>query len=171
VNWKFIVNNLCLLLAQYTKEKGIDLGGLFDNLKVNVDSYKEIINEFNNIESFDDFLDLETNKVDWDNLSKSIGITDTRLRSYFETLDDGNGTINNQSASIEGLSAHLQSTGQSFNFAAIKATMLNTALNAGIFLAASLAIQSIAKVLDNYIHRVDNARERTDELAPGLSLP
>ncbi len=164
MNWKFIVNNLCLLLAQYTKEKGIDLGGLFDNLKVNVDSYKEIINEFNNIESFDDFLDLETNKVDWDNLSKSIGITDTRLRSYFETLDDGNGTINNQSASIEGLSAHLKATGQSFDFAAIKTTLFNTALNAGIFLVASLAIQGIAKVLDNYIHRADNARERTDEL-------
>lgn len=44
----------------------------------------------------------------------------------FKTTDDGNGTINNQSASIEGLGAHLKATGQSFNFAASKATLLNT---------------------------------------------
>ncbi len=78
--------------------------------------------------------------------------------------DDGNGTINNQSASVEGLEAHLRKTGQSFSFAAAKATLLNTALNSGIFLVASLAIQGIAKTFDNYIHRVDNARNRTDEL-------
>ncbi|WWR16839.1 hypothetical protein V1224_05245 [Lachnospiraceae bacterium JLR.KK008] len=51
-----------------------------------------------------------------------------------------------------------------FDFAAIKATLLNTALNAGIFLVASVAIQGLAKVLDNYIHKVEKARERTTEL-------
>ncbi|MDE6404839.1 MAG: hypothetical protein K2M20_04205, partial [Lachnospiraceae bacterium] len=51
-----------------------------------------------------------------------------------------------------------------FDFAAIKATLLNTALNAGLFLLASLAIQGISKALDNYIHRVENARDRTDEI-------
>ena len=152
------------MLAQYTEKDGLGLGGLFDNLKVNVDSYKEIIDAFKNIESFDDFLDLETNKYDWDDLSKSIGITDTRLRSYLETLDDGKGHIDNTSASVEGMSAYLKNSGNMFKFAAIKATLLNTALNAGIFLVASLAIQGMVKALDNYIHRVEKARERTDEL-------
>lgn len=62
------------------------------------------------------------------------------------------------------MSAYLKKSGQMFNFAAIKVTLLNTALNAGIFLVASVAIQGIAKALDNYIHRVEKARERTDEL-------
>lgn len=51
-----------------------------------------------------------------------------------------------------------------FNFAAIKATLLNSALNAGIMLAVSVALQAIVKGLDNYIHRVEKARERTEEL-------
>ena len=51
-----------------------------------------------------------------------------------------------------------------FDFAAIKATLLNTALNAGIMLAVSIAIQAVYKALDNYIHRVEKARERTSEL-------
>ena len=153
-----------MLLAQYTDNKGIGLGGLFESSKINVDEYKEFINEFKNIESFDDFIDFDTNKINWDSLSKSIGITDANLRSYLETLDNGNGTINNQAASIEGLSKHLQKAGNGFSAAALKTTLLNSSLNAGIFLAASFAIQAIATGIDNYIHRVENARERTAEL-------
>ena len=119
------------MFAQYTDNKGIGLGGLFDSPKVNLDSYEKFINEFKNIESFDEFLDFETNNINWDNLSKSIDITDTRLRSYLETLDDGNGTINNQAASMEGLSKHLEKTGNGFASAAVKTTLLNSALNAG----------------------------------------
>ncbi len=103
-------------------------------------------------------------KANWTAIAEAIGDCDERVLSYFRTLDDGNGTINNQAASVEGLGAHLQATGQSFNLAAVKATLLNTALNAGIFLAASLAIQVIAKTIDNYTHRTENAIKRTDEL-------
>ncbi len=151
------------MLAQYTDNKGIGLGGLFESSKINVDAYKEFINEFKKIETFDDFLDKD-GIVNWDELSQSIGITDANLRSYLETLDNGNGTINNQAASIEGLSKHLQKAGNGFSAAALKTTLLNSALNAGIFLAASFAIQAIATGIDNYIHRVENARERTAEL-------
>ena len=152
-----------MLLAQYTDNKGIGLGGLFEKSKIDVDAYKEFINKFKSIETFDDFLDKD-GIVNWDELSQSIGITDANLRSYLETLDNGNGTINNQAASIEGLSKHLQKAGNGFSTAALKTTLLNSALNAGIFLAASFAIQAIATGIDNYIHRVENARERTAEL-------
>lgn len=111
------------MLAQYTENKGISLGRIFDNIKVNVDSYKEIIDAFKSIESFDDFID-PNGKANWDTIAKAIEGCDETALSYFKTLDDGNGTINNQSASIEGLGAHLKATGQSFNFAAIKATLL-----------------------------------------------
>lgn len=106
----------------------------------------------------------EDGKANWDAIAKAIEDCDETALSYFKTLDDGNGTINNQSASVEGLGAHLKATGQSFNFAAIKATLLNTALNAGIFLAVTVAVQALYKVFDNYIHRVEKARERTSEL-------
>ena len=56
-----------------------------------------------------------------------------------------------------------------FNFAAIKTTLLNTALNAGIFLLASAAIQGIATALDNYIHRLDNAKESLSSTQSELS--
>ncbi|MDE7425426.1 MAG: hypothetical protein K2N51_17345 [Lachnospiraceae bacterium] len=164
-----IIILILLLLAQYTENgkgflnSGIELGGLFDNLKVNVNSYKEIIDDFKNIESFDEFLDFDTNTINWDELSKAIGITDTRLRSYLETLDDGKGNIDNASASVEGLSKHLKKTGQMFDFTAIKATLLNTALNAGIMLAVSVALQSIVKGLDHFINRVKYAQEAMKE--------
>ncbi len=152
------------MLAQYTEKDGLSLGGLFDNFKVKVDSYKGIIDEFKNIESFDDFLDLKTNKYDWDAISQSIKGCDETALSYFKTLDDGNGTIDSQAASVEGLGAHLKESGQSFHFAASKAALLNTALNAGIFLAASSAVQALYQAFDHYVHRVERARERTDEL-------
>ena len=107
---------------------------------------------------------LDNGKANWNAIAKEIEGCDKTALSYFKTLDNGSGTINNQSASVEGLGAHIKATGQSFGFAAIKATLLNTALNTGIFLLASAAIQGMAKALDNYVHRVEKARERTDEL-------
>jgi len=150
------------LLAQVSNGE-LSLGGIFDRFKVNIDSYANTIKKFNELDlGLPEFK--KDDEYNWDAITKAIGECDQTALSYFKTLDDGNGTINNQSASVEGLSAHLKATGQSFNFAAVKATLLNTALNAGIFLIASLAIQGIAKALDNYIHRVEKARERTSEL-------
>ncbi len=157
-----IIILILLLLAQYTEENGLSLGGMFDGLKVNVKDFEDTIDKFKSIEDFKEYT--KDGSIDWDELSKSIGITDDSLRSYLKTLDDGKGNIDNTSASVEGMSAYLKRSGQMFDFASIKATLLNTALNAGIFLVASLAIQGIATALDNYIHRVDKARERTSEL-------
>ncbi|MDE6602237.1 MAG: hypothetical protein K2K90_08760 [Lachnospiraceae bacterium] len=100
----------------------------------------------------------------WTAIAEAIGDCDDTALSYFKTLDDGNGTINNQAASLEGLSKHLEKAGNGFSAAALKTTLLNSALNAGIFLAVSLSIQAISTGIDNYIHRVENARERTAEL-------
>lgn len=146
-----------ILLAQLSNGK-LALGGIFDELKINLDSYTDIIKNFNNL----DLKLPELRKDDeynWDAIAESIEGCDETALSYFKTLDDGNGTINNQSASVEGLGAYLKATGQSFNFAAIKATLLNTALNAGIFLVASLAIQAVIKGLDHFINRAKYAKE------------
>lgn len=150
-----------LLLAQYTDDNGLELGGLFNGLKRNVKDYSDAIEKIKGLDSLDIF---KNGKVDIDAFTKAVGTSDSVLIGYTETLKDTDGVIDLTTASTEGLSAYLKKSGNMFNFAAIKATLLNTALNAGIFLVASLAIQGIAKALDNYIHRVEKARERTDEL-------
>lgn len=150
-----------LLLAQYTEENGVGLGKIFDSFKVNADDYSDVIEKIKKTKLKDV---LDGDKLSTEKLSKAIGTTNTTILNYAGTLKNAKGRIDLTTASTEGLSAYLKKTGQSFNFAAIKATLLNTALNAGIFFVASLAIQGIVKALDSYIHRVEKARERTDEL-------
>ena len=151
-----------MLLAQYTEGKGIRLGGLFDSFKVDLDSYKKIIEDFKTLE-FDDFLDPNTKQFDWDAISELVEGCDEHALSYFQSLDDGNGIINNQSASVEGLSEHLRETGQLFDFTAIKAKLLNGVLNAGIGLVATFAIGAVIKGLDASINHVKYAQEAMEK--------
>lgn len=130
------------MVAQIS-DNGLELGGLFNGLKIDVNQYDEFINKFKEIKDFSGYW--EKDHFNWNAISEAIGGADERAMSYFKTLDDGKGTINNSSASIKGMSAHLKKTGQMFDFAALKATLLNTALNAGIFFIVSLAIQDIKK--------------------------
>jgi len=158
------------LLAQYTKPGqgifglGIELGGGFDKFKVDTDSYNNVINSFKDIESFRNFYISDANDFNWDAIAASIEGCDERALSYFWTLDNGNGTINNQSASIEGLRNHLNATGQAFDFTALKASLINTALNAGIMFIASISIQAITKGIDALTHSAEHCKERVDGL-------
>lgn len=158
---------ILLLLAQYTERgkgiwgSGIELGGLFDNVKINVDSYQKVIEHFKKIGDFSKYL--EKDKFNWDVIAESIGDCDERALSYFKSLDDGNGTIDNQSASVEGLSKHLKETGQMFDFTAMKAKLLNGALNAGIGLVATFAIGAVIKGIDASINRVKYAQEAMEK--------
>lgn len=157
-----------MLLAQYTERgkgilgSGIELGGLFNNAKINVDAYQKVIDDFKKIGDFSKYW--KKDKFNWDDLSKAIGITDTRLRSYLKTLDDGKGHIDNTSASVEGMLAYLEKSGNMFNFAAIKATLFNAALNAGIMILASLAIDGIIKVWDKMNLTVEEQTKKVNEL-------
>lgn len=154
-----------ILIAQVSNGQ-FQLGGLFGKGKVNSRKYEDIIENFSKLAltNNDKYMSLTTGDIYWDKIAEAIGDCDDTALSYFKTLEDGNGTINNQAASIEGLSKHLEKAGNGFSTAALKTTLLNSALNAGIFMLASVAIQAIATGIDNYIHRVDNARERTAEL-------
>lgn len=87
-----------MLVAQVSDGK-LQLGGLLDRYKVNVDEYKEIIESFKQLDiNSKKFIDRSTGKTNWDKIAKSIKGCDETALSYFKTLDDGNGTINNQSA-------------------------------------------------------------------------
>ena len=149
-------------LAQVT-ENGIELGSIFDKLKIDIDAYKDIISDFSKLDLTLDTFKLDDGKANWDAITEAIGNCDETALSYFKTLEYGKGNIDNTSASVEGMSNYLKKSGQSFKFAAVKATLLNTALNAGIFLAVSVAIQSITKALDNWIHKVEKANEAMSE--------
>ena len=136
---------------------------MFNGLRVDVDSYADAIQAFRQLENIPYYI-TNNNTVDWNKLSQDIGGCDERLLSYFQTLDNGNGTIRNQAASVNGLRAHLEQTGQMYTFAAVKAALFNTALNAGVMLLFSAAIQAVVKGIDNYIHANENAIKLADEL-------
>lgn len=145
------------MLAQVSDGK-LSLGGLFNGLKVNPDSYKETISQFKKLDlSLPRFINNQTGTTNWDAIAQSIESCDETALSYFKTLDNGNGTINNQSASVKGFSDYLQQTGKSFDFAAVKATLLNTVLNAGIMFAISGGIQLAAMALDKFIYTAEEA--------------
>ena len=158
----YMYNFFLLSLAQYTETNGLSLGGLFNGLKVNAKDFEDIINKFKSIEDFKEYT--KDGVINWDDLSKSIGITDTRLRSYLETLDDGKGHIDNTSASVEGMSAYLEKSGNGFQFAAIKATLFNAALNAGIMLLASFVVDGVIKAWDKMNLTVEEQTAKVNEL-------
>ena len=149
------------MLAQVSNGE-LSLGGLFDGLKVNLDSYTDTIKEFNELDlTLPDFK--KDDEINWDAIAKSIEGCDERALSYFQSLHDGNGIIDNQSASVEGLSKHLKETGQLFDFTAMKAKLLNGVLNAGIGLVATFAIGAVIKGLDASINRVKYAQEAMEK--------
>lgn len=145
------------MVAQISDGK-LTFGGLFDSFKVNVNEYEEIINNFKQIKSLDEFIATD-GKANWEAIAEAIGTTDAKAIGYFQTLDDGRGTIDNASASTEGMAAYLKSTGQAFDFAALKAGLLNAALNAGIMLAVSVALKVVVSNIDNYVHVSEKAKK------------
>ena len=159
---KVIKDKAEILLAQVSDEK-LQLGGLFDSLKIDVKQYKDIIESFKGLDFSKFIFKDENGKSNWDKIAESINGCDETALSYFKTLEDGNGVINNQAASIEGLTAHVNAAGQSFGSAALKSALLNTALNAGIFLAVSVALQTTVKAIDDYIHRNETLLEKAAE--------
>ena len=54
-----------MLLAQYTDDNGLSLGGLFNGLKRNVEDYSDAINKLKGLDALDIFKD---GKVDVDAL-------------------------------------------------------------------------------------------------------
>lgn len=156
-----VINDKTEIQLAQVSDGRLQLGGLFNSLKVDINKYKDIIESFKELDFSKAIFKDENGKANWDAIAKAIEGCDETALSYFKTLDDGNGTINNQSASVEGLGAHLKATGQSFNFAAIKANLLNAALNAGIMLLASFAIQGITYL----IQKQEELRQATEESA------
>ena len=156
------------MVAQISDGK-IALGGLFDSFKVQVNEYAEIINKFNNLDlSQRKYLGAD-GKANWEAIAKAIGTTDARAIGYFKTLYNGKGTIDNSSASVEGMSVYLNKIGQAFDFAALKASLLNAALNASIMIAFTVAIKAVQYAWDQANTTVAEVQERIDDLTDSIS--
>lgn len=156
------------MVAQISDGK-IALGGLFDSFKVQINEYAEIINKFNKLDlSQRKYLGAD-GKANWEAIAKAIGTTDARAIGYFKTLDNGKGTIDNSSASVEGMSVYLKKTGQAFDFAAIKAKLLDAALNAGIMIAFAAAIKAVEYAWDKANVTVQEVQGNIDDLSDSIS--
>lgn len=155
-----------LLLAQYTEENGISLGKIFDKVKVSAEDYSDIVEKLAKT-SLGDVLDGD--KLSVEKLSKAIGSSDSIILGYAQTLKDTSGNIDLTSASTEGMSEYLKKSGNMFGFAAIKATLFNAALNAGIMFAVSLAIQGIAKAFDKFNETVEESTEKVNNINSNIS--
>lgn len=147
------------LILNYSEEGGIRQGGLFQSFIVDVESYKDAIESVKTI-SISEYL--EDNTINFDKLGNAVKNTDDDFINYLQTLQRSDGSLKQESASIEGLAAHLKSTGKAFDFAKLKAIAFNAALNMGVMLIASIAIQGLVTIIDNWIHRVEKANEAMD---------
>lgn len=156
------------MVAQISDGK-IALGGLFDSFKVQVNEYAEIINKFNKLDLSKAKFWNENDEADWEAIAKAIGTTDARAIGYFKTLDNGKGTIDNSSASVEGMSVYLKKTGQAFDFAALKASLLNAALNAGIMIVFAAAIKAVEYAWDKANVTVQKVQGNIDDLSDSIS--
>ncbi len=109
------------------------------------------------------------NELDWDAVSQNIGSTDARLKGYLQSLQRADGTIDTASASTQGFSRYLRETGQAYDFTALKATLLNSALNAGIMLAVVVQIKLMAAAWNHFNVTVAETQEKIQETTARLS--
>lgn len=81
------------LVAQISDGR-LQLGGLFNGLKVDVTTYKDTIDQFNSLDfNLPEFKRNNSNELNLDAIAASLEHCDERALSYFKTLDNGNGTI------------------------------------------------------------------------------
>jgi len=103
--------------------------------------------------------------VQWDDFINKNKIADETLKKF---LSDANQT----DKSLEAFKLYpdvVNKTGKAFNFAALGAKAFNMAMNAAIMFAVVKGIELAAKAIDNYIHRLDNAKEALASTESDLS--
>lgn len=88
----------------------------------------------------------------------SVGANNPPLISGPATVPTGNST-----AALDNHQKKVASLSSSFNLASIKATAFNMALNMGISLVITTALNLIIRSIDNYIHANERALEAADK--------
>lgn len=112
---------------------------------------KNIIDQFNNM------------GYGLDVFKEKIGLTDEGMIKYLQTEEKAINAGGRSNATFSKYTKSLQATGKAMNFAAIKAELLNAALNTGIMFIASLAIEGAVKLFDSLITTTAEYKEKVKE--------
>lgn len=129
---------------------GIDIS----NIKAQSEHFseaKEAIQIWNN--------KLKNGKADLETFNYTIVQSNAQFKAYLET------TSKDAPASLSGYKKYLESTGQATDALRLKTILLNSAITMGIGIAIQLAVTAI----DDYIHRLDNAKEALSATQSELS--
>lgn len=153
----------CNTLANYSRENGITW---LDSFKTQAFEITDEINDtFSKIKGLSPNILDDFNTKGWKPFIEQNKIADETLVKF---LNDANQT----DKSLEAFKQYpdvVSKTGKAFNFAALGAKAFNMALNAAIMFAVVKGIKLAAKALDNYVHRLDNAKEAFADTESDLS--
>lgn len=98
-----------------------------------------------------------------DAFKEKIGLTDEGMIKYLETEEEAIKSGGRSNATYSKYAKSIQSAGAAMDFAAIKAGLLNIALNTGVMLIASLAIEGALKLFDSLITTTEEYKEKVEE--------
>ena len=129
---------------------GIDISNIKAQTK-HFSEAKEAISIWNN--------KLKNGKADLETFNYTIVQSNAQFKAYLET------TSKDAPASLSGYKKYLESTGQATDALRLKTILLNSAITMGIGIAIQLAVTAI----DDYIHRLDNAKEALSTTQSELS--
>jgi chromosome segregation ATPase len=143
----------CNTLANYSGKNGLTW---FDSYKSQAYEITDEINKaFSDIKGLSPDLFKKYNMDGWEPFIKNTGVADETLTKF---LTDANQT----DKSLEAFKQYpdvVSKTGKAFNFAALGAKAFNMALNAAIMFTVVKVFELAAKAIDDYVHRLDRAKE------------
>lgn len=102
---------------------------------------------------------LKNGKADLEVFNNEVVKSNAQFKAYLQT------TSKDAPASLSGYKKYLQSTGQATDALRLKTILLNSAITMGI----GIALQLAATAINDYIHRLDNAKEALSATQSELS--
>ncbi len=126
---------------------GIDFTAIKDQKK-HFDKAKEAISKWNDI--------VAKGNAKIDTFENPFAQNNPHLKDYLAQLPK------NSPASLEGYRSHLTAAGVATDALRLKTLLLNSAIGFGLGLALQITAKGFAKVYDDLVNRVDNARDAMD---------
>ena len=109
-------------------------------------------------------------------LTDAFGVSKKSVISYISGIKDGTIAIEDNVSALQGYQSYLKSTSTSLTLADVKTKALSVSMKVlstigwmAIFTAASWAIGKGIEAIENYIHRLDNAKETLASTESDLS--
>lgn len=146
------------MIINYDKQNGFT--SFLDNFTKNTKEYlitDEIKNTFDKLNGVD-----LSNVKDFDALAKSLGITNTEVINFAKNTPAAEVSLDNFKSKMESSTKSASSFGSALK--SIGGNLLSFGINAGVMLAATLAIQAISKAVDEATLSLEEADEATEQM-------